>query len=266
MSDLGEGIGPEDRTAGLEPVDGFSFESDGSPIAELDVNDADALADRGASVAELAANRRSWRFGHVIVDEAQDLSPMQWRMLVRRASGNSMTIVGDLAQCSTGNPTSWDDLLPPALADVAYRELTINYRSPAEINTLATAVLRELAPGLSTSEAIRSVDHHPTAVKLDDLDHELVELVTRLRSEDNHGRLAVIGLDLPHADIDGVRWLTPWQAKGLEFDAVVLVEPARILDERRGLSLLYVAITRSTDRLVVAHRRPLPEVFAGRLA
>ena len=266
VSDLGEGTGPEDRTIGLEAVDGLHFESDGAPIAELDIESLDGLVDRGASVAELASGRRSWRFGHVIVDEAQDLTPMQWRMIARRSTGGSVTLVGDLAQRSISEPGSWDQHLPEGFADFAYRELTINYRSPAEINVVARAVLKELAPELTAPEAIRSVGHTPDVVALPDLNDSLISEVQRLRRQSGQGRMAVVGVDLPsNPGIDGVVWLSPWQAKGLEFDTVVLAEPARVLEEPRGLSLLYVAVTRTTDRLIVAHHRPLPGVLVRAL-
>jgi DNA helicase IV len=277
MSDLspegfatGEGMSgsgaAEDRVVGLDPIDGLVFESDGTPIAELDLEQLDAMASRLDTVAEQAVGRRSWRFGHVIVDEAQDLTPMQWRMVARRAQRGSMTIVGDLAQRSRGDATTWSELLPPTLAGFDYRELTINYRSPEEVNAVASAVLAELAPGLTPSQPIRAVGHLPTAELVHDLDRRLTERITEYRRRHASGRMAVIGVDLPPvASVPGTQWLTPWQAKGLEFDHVVLVEPARFLDERRGLSLLYVAITRTTDRLFVLHERALPRLLRPHL-
>ncbi len=274
MSDqpgFGSGMS-DDRAAGLEPIDGFSFESDGSPIAELHIEDPDSLVDRGSSVAQLAVGQRSWRFGHVIVDEAQDLSPMQWRMIARRARSLSMTVVGDLAQCSTGEPGSWRDHLPATVKEFAYRELTINYRSPAEINDLAATVLATLAPNLEPSRAIRSTGHAPEVRKVAELAAGLRRALTEI-AEAHRGtarRIAVISVDPGDFDLVAedvpddvnVQWLTPWQSKGLEFDHVVLVEPTAFLAQARGLSLLYVALTRSTDRLTLIHREPLPQVLA----
>ena len=92
------------------------------------------------------------------------------------------------------------------------------------------------------------------------------ERIAEYRRRHASGRMAVIGVDLPPvASVPGTQWLTPWQAKGLEFDHVVLVEPARFLDERRGLSLLYVAITRTTDRRFVLHERALPRLLRPHL-
>ncbi len=277
MSDHGDVFGSEgagsgdlgeDRVMGLEPVDGFTFESDGSPIAELQLEDVDSLVDLGGSVAQLAAKERWWRFGHVIVDEAQDLTPMQWRMVARRARNHSMTIVGDLAQCSIGEPESWDDVLPDEVGRFDQRELTINYRSPAEINDLAAAILAELAPGLSPSRSIRASGHQPVVRRLDNGD-ALTEAVTTWRSSLPEGRMALISAagdaDQSAAGIPGVEHLDPWQAKGLEFDHVVVAEPAAFLGLERGLSLLYVALTRATERLLVLHQQPLPPVLEAAL-
>lgn len=259
--------GSEDRMVGLEPVDGFAFESDGTPIGELDVDAPDSLLDRGETVAEQAVGERSWRFGHVIVDEAQDLTPMQWRMIARRSHGGGITVVGDLAQRSIGPPGEWADHLPVEFQGFAQAELTINYRAPAEINDLASAVLAELAPELTGSKSIRSVGSRPTVDRLADLDGDLSAYVERRSAARPDRRLAVIGFDLPRPDqpAGGVVLLDPWQAKGLEFDAVVVVEPARFLDEQHGLSLLYVALTRTTGELAIVHRRGIPPVLAAAL-
>ncbi len=239
------------------------LDNDGEPITELHLAQVDALADQQAAVAELAARQRAWRYGHVIVDEAQDLTPMQWRMLVRRARNRSMTIVGDLAQRTLGPAGRWEDHLPTELGDVAHRELTVNYRSPAEVNELAARLLRSLAPDLTASDAIRSSGEPVRFVELSSIVDELPPLV---RAEVEHvadGRIAVIGEQLPHLADLGAHPLTPVESKGLEFDAVIVVEPAAILERPHGLSDLYVALTRTTRRLTIAHARPLPEELAG---
>lgn len=263
MTDSGPS-GSEDRIVGLEAVDGFTFESDGTPIAELDVDAPDSLLDRGTPIAEQAIVERSWRFGHVIVDEAQDLTPMQWRMIARRSHGGAITLVGDLAQRSIGDPGEWADHLPDDFQGFTQQELTINYRSPAEIDDLAAAVLAEHAPGLPPPRSIRSVGRPPVVERLPDLEACLVEWL-RVHRASRTGRVAVIGFDLDPVPIDGVAWLDPWQAKGLEYDSVVLVEPAEIIDRPHGLSLLYVAITRTTEALAILHRRPLPAVLSAAL-
>lgn len=252
-----------DRTVRAEDNGAPLLDADDEPIKELAIDDVDALDEESATVVELAAGQRSWRFGHVIVDEAQDLTPMQWRMVARRARGNSMTIVGDLAQRSVGTASSWAELLPDDLAEqMSYRELTINYRSPTEVHDLTASVLAELAPGLSPGRPIRSVGHQPEFVEVTDMTAELDAVVERSRAAASDGRVAVIGHDLPELpERPGVRLLSPHTAKGLEFDVVIVVEPARILDEVNGLGQLYVALTRTTDRLLIVHEQPRPAVL-----
>jgi len=243
-------------------------DNDGNALEELHMDAVDEVADHGATIQELAVGARAWRFGHVIVDEAQDLTPMQWRMVTRRARGGSMTIVGDLAQRSIGEPGTWRDHLPPAIEDFAYQELSINYRSTDEVNRLASAVLAELSPELSASKAIRASEHPPVLAPMTDVAGALPGLIARCHQEARPGTFAVVGIRpqqlaslVPDAD-PVIAWLSPWQAKGLEYDSVLLVEPADFLEEPQGLSLLYVALTRTTDRLTVAHHRPLPPVLA----
>ena len=253
------------------------LDAEGNPVSELDLARPDEIAARSATVRQLAVDEQVWRFGHVIVDEAQDLSPMQWRMLVRRSRRGAVTIVGDLAQRSIGHPGSWDDHLPPEFSLYQQQNLTINYRSPAEVNELAGSLLAELVPDLPPSRSVRRSGHRPRVVSVDDLTTGLAPAVAALLDQDGPSASgggpvlppAVVGFDLP--DLDRApelgpgtfRSFSPWQVKGLEFDSVVVVEPARFLDEPNGLSLLYVALTRSTDRLTIVHQRPLPEVMAG---
>lgn len=251
-----------DRTIRAEDNGQPLLDIDGQPFVELEVDRVDDVEEAGDTVAELASRQRDWRYGHVIVDEAQDLTAMEWRMVARRAIGRSMTIVGDLAQRSIGPPGTWDDHLPADLADHAYAELTVNYRSPAEVNGLASAILAELAPELRPSAAIRRTGAQPTVEAVTSMARELGPLVERERARITDGRVAVIGQSVPSGVGES---LTPLEAKGLEFDTVVLVEPAAILRQDRGLSLLYVAVTRATHRLVIVHAEPLPPVVGSAL-
>ncbi len=248
-----------------EQPEGYPLlDNDGIAMSEIDVDNVDdAIVDHGVTLQQLAAGQRAWRFGHVIVDEAQDLTPMQWRMITRRARGGSMTIVGDLAQRSIGAPGTWREHLPETIDSFSFQELTINYRSPSEVNTIAAEVLRELAPSLAAPQSIRESGHAPTAVEVADID-DIADVVLAECMSLSSGRVAVIGAS-PEAEFErpGLQWLTPWKAKGLEFDVVVVVEPARILDQPNGLSLLYVAITRTTSRVIIVHQRPLPEVLSS---
>ena len=249
------------------PPDEQLTDDDEATIEELDLDAADAVFDRGASVAELAAQQRAWRFGHVIIDEAQDLTPMQWRMVARRARGNSMTIVGDLAQRSTGEPGAWRDHLPPSISSFSYRELTTNYRSPAEVNELAAGILAELAPGLSRANSIRRAGVAPRAIEstVDDFESRLDSLIGEEQAAAGDGKVAVIGLD-GRSRGGGVASIHPRASKGLEFDSVIVVEPSDILAEPYGLSLLYVAVTRTTRRLTFFHTGELPDIIRRSLA
>ena len=212
-------------------------------------------------------------FGHVIVDEAQDLTPMQLRMIARRARHGAVTILGDGAQ-ATGPIAydSWDEVLERLpggeLADV--EELRHAYRVPREIMDFALPLLDTIAPGVEPPISYRTGAAPPRLHRVEE--RELLAGAYReaesLVRED--GLLAVIApdglLDEAASDDlwDGVPLLSARQAKGLEFDHVVVVEPALIAAQEQGLRELYVALTRPTKTLVVVHARPLPrELRAG---
>jgi DNA helicase IV len=210
-------------------------------------------------------------FGHVIVDEAQDLSPMQLLAISRRAIDGSLTILGDVAQ-ATGPVVyrRWQELEPflPDEAEIEIEELRHAYRVPAEIMDFALPLLDRIAPEVEPPLAYRQGGDPPRLVRVDsaDLLAEALRRAATLADED--GLLAVIvprslaaGMSAGELfDELSVPVLTPRQAKGLEFDRVVVVEPAAIADDGdRGLRELYVALTRPTKTLVVVHARPLPE-------
>ncbi|HKD98195.1 MAG TPA: ATP-binding domain-containing protein [Micromonosporaceae bacterium] len=249
-----------------------------------DLIDASRLAERqaagdGLTVAERAAADRSWAYGHVIVDEAQELSAMAWRALMRRCPGRSMTLVGDIAQ--TGDPggaSSWGEVLDPYVAGRWRREpLTVNYRTPAEIMDVAAGVLRSVDPGAPVPRSIRRAGEAPWRLRVD-ADRLVSELATVVEAEVaalGEGRLGVVvpaewladvRAALPDAatgdDADltsPVVVLTVRQAKGLEFDTVLVVEPAAMLAASpRGAGDLYVALTRATRRLGVLHTGDVP--------
>jgi DNA helicase IV len=211
-------------------------------------------------------------YGHVIVDEAQDLSPMQLLAISRRAIDGSLTILGDVAQ-ATGPVVyrRWQELEPylPDEAELSIEELRHAYRVPAEIMDFALPLLDRIAPEVEPPLAYRKGGDPPRLVRVEE--EELLPAALRevaaLAEQD--GLLAVI---VPRAlagalpadgelfDEFSVPVLTPRQAKGLEFDHVVVVEPAAVADDGdRGLRELYVALTRPTKTLVVVHARPLPE-------
>jgi len=226
---------------------------------------AEDLADRFVvhdtrDLAERAAADRDWTYRHVVVDEAQELSEMDWRVLMRRCPGRSFTVVGDLAQRrSAAGATSWQPMLEPYVPGRwVYRSLSVNYRTPAEIMTVAAALLAEFSPGVEPPESVRACGVRPWSrqVSEDELPAAIEEFVRDESGRD--GTSIVIG----PPGVPGA--VAPSETKGLEFDAVLVVDPDRILaDGPRGAAELYVALTRATQRLGVLHHGPLPQALAG---
>jgi DNA helicase IV len=210
-------------------------------------------------------------YGHVIVDEAQDLSPMQLLAIARRAVDGSLTILGDVAQ-ATGPVVyrRWQELQPylPEETEMEIEELRHAYRVPAEIMDFALPLLDRIAPEVEPPLAYRKGGDPPRLVHVGE--EELLAAALREAGAlaELDGLLSVIvprslAGTLPQGELFdeiSVPVLTPRQAKGLEFDHVVVVEPAAVADDGdRGLRELYVALTRPTKTLVVVHARPLPE-------
>jgi DNA helicase IV len=226
-------------------------------------------------------------YGHIVVDEAQDLSPMQLRMVARRSLSGSMTVVGDLAQ-ATGlhPPRSWDEVAAHLSRErpTAVAELSICYRTPAEVMELAAPVLAETGAGVASPRPIRRSGIRPIVVRADEaalagtvvrvtraeaqavLDGTVAVVCTRSLAPSLAAALREAGLPVGETGRAGSRGpagpvsVVPTElVKGLEFDSVVVVEPARIRDEATGgARALYVALTRPTRRLAVVHSRPLP--------
>jgi DNA helicase IV len=207
------------------------------------------------------------RYGHVIVDEAQDLTPMQLRMVARRA-GAGFTLLGDIAQ-ATGPIVydRWAELLPHLDGGAAQvEELRHAYRVPREIMELALPLLQRIAPEVEPPVAYRVGAERPRLVEADPPLAAAYEEAARLSGEE--GLLAVIAPPSLRGEGSGslfddtrVAVLTPREAKGMEFDHVIVVEPALIVAEAaegQGLRELYVALTRTTTTLVLVHARPLP--------
>lgn len=248
-------------------------------LSAHDIIDAERFAERQEeddhrSAAERAAADRTWAFGHIIVDEAQELSPMAWRLLMRRSPTRSMTLVGDPAQTAEeGGVGAWADILAPYVEDrFEHTRLGVNYRTPAEIMELAAGVVRAEHPDFEPPSSVRSTGVRPWARQAaEDLPAEAAKAVAELTPAE--GRLAVIAPRDLHrklaARLDGVTagtepdltrtvvLLDPRQAKGLEFDSVLVVEPGRF-----GTSDLYVALTRATQALGIVHTGELPRALA----
>jgi DNA helicase IV len=217
-------------------------------------------------------------YGHVVVDEAQDLSPMQLRMLARRSLNGSMTVVGDIGQ-ATGpfSPADWGDVLAhlPGKRPSRRVELTVNYRTPSEIMEVAGRVLAAAAPHLVPPTSVRSAGFGPGVRAVgagEDVGEVALAVAAELRDE-ARGTVAVIcppSLAGPlgaaqEDDVsldDDISIVPVGSVKGLEFDGVVVVEPAQIADESpQGLRALYVSLTRATKRLTIVHAEALPSVL-----
>ena len=245
---------------------------------------ADVFAEGGdpRTTAERAAEDRTWTYGHIVVDEAQELSPMQWRVLARRNPLRSFTIVGDMAQGSSpAAARSWDDVLG-ALArrrphggaggDVPHRieRLTVNYRTPRQIVEAAAAFARRNGLVVTETAAVRDGDPVEHVHRGDDVLATVRQVAATERARIASGTIGVIVPDDMVAavraalfDLGEIRELgaprpgsltvlTGTEAKGLEFDGVILVDPAGVgADAARAAAAVYVAMTRPTRRLVV---------------
>jgi DNA helicase IV len=310
LDEAAELLGEDDRAARAEQVRlrrreeayaqgvldiiGRGDEDDPELLMGADLVDASRLATRfeqeeNLTAAERAAADRTWAFGHVIVDEAQELSPMAWRMLMRRCPARSLTIVGDVAQTGelAGLP-SWHEALDPHLGDRwRLASLTVNYRTPAEVMAVAADVLAEIDPALQLPRSVRESGYQPWHLQAEpgELDAAVAQAAVHLAAQAGDGKLAVIvpaalagqlgtavSAALPGTAIGAdpdltspVVVLTVKQAKGLEFDCVLIADPAGLLAESpRGLNDLYVALTRATQQVGVVHPGRLPDVL-GRL-
>ncbi len=226
-------------------------------------------------------------YGHLVVDEAQDLSPMQLRMLGRRSLNGSMTIVGDIGQ-ATGMwaPKSWDEVLAHLpVKRTRMVELTVGYRAPSEVMDLAARVLAVAAPDLAVPRSVRTQGVPPVFVFAEtgeSLAGAVARALVALKADLGDGTVGILcpsslvstisddllarGVELdPNGSMgDGMSVLAVTSAKGLEFDGVVVVEPAAIVAEAaQGLRSLYVAITRTTRLLAIVASEPLPDVLAS---
>lgn len=220
------------------------------------VIDAETLARRQQArdyrtTAERAEGDRTWAFGHVVVDEAQELSAMEWRMVFRRSPNRWMTVVGDPAQ--TGSPAgcdSWSEALEPFVGK-RYRQhqLTINYRTPVEIAELAESIVHKYSPDTAVAQAIRNrkgaVRWLPSGTSAEEVRDQLRADETAASAEDdtadqNQRSYAIISAH------------NAATYKGLEFDHVIVVEPEQIIAaSSRGWQDLYVACTRATQTLSI---------------
>jgi DNA helicase IV len=229
---------------------------------------------------------RTRTYGHIVIDEAQDLTPMQFRMVARRAPSGSLTILGDLAQTSGAwSYGNWDEILQylPSSAPARRDELTLGYRAPGQVLDLASKLLPVAAPSVQPTQSIRRGTREPRIIRVepDQLFSESINEAVNLAEEG-----FLVGLVVSPEHLSKVSALVRGQGeigllerdgmdkritivattavKGLEFDAVVVVEPAVIAgDNARGLRLLYVAMTRPIQHLSIVHSEPLPELLSS---
>lgn len=229
-----------DVLASSESTDNDDDQFEAEILSASDVIDAETLAQRQAgtdirSTAERARADRAWAYGHVIVDEAQELSPMEWRMVFRRCPSKWMTLVGDTAQTSApAGSDDWSATLEPFVGTrFRTHTLSVNYRTPSEIMDHATNVLHVIDPESPAPESIRSTGHP----------------VNFFPSGTNPAGVATYEDGRTTAIIDTSNI---GEMKGLEFDHVVLVEPQEIVDASpQGWQDLYVAMTRATQSLTI---------------
>ena len=225
-------------------------------------------------------------YGHIVIDEVQDLTPMQLKMATRRSLNGSMTVVGDLAQATGPTaPDDWTDVLQhlPARKPARVSGLSVGYRIPSQIMELANRVMAAATPGLRAPESVRMGDSVPRVIRADDLLRGVVDEVAHLRGDLASGSVAVVAPDdlcdpisdalqergfdhgrAASSGLDQSLTVVPVSVvKGLELDAVVAVEPSQIVrGQEHGLRALYVALTRSTQRLSIVHHDDLPQPLA----
>jgi len=231
--------------------------------------------------AEALLNGVGRTYGHAVVDEAQDLSAMELRAVARRCPSRSMTVLGDLAQATApGAQSSWEDAVihlgTPATASI--EELELGYRVPRPILDVANRLLPSVAPGVRPARSVRLDGSPPSILEVaaSELMVRTAALVATLAAAWGSvgviapvPLVALLGEALREAGVDHgtgargglggiVTLLEPPEAKGLEFDAVVVVEPAAVFEDERGGRLLYIALTRAVQELAIVHATPLP--------
>ncbi len=273
-------------TAGLltEEERELLYRKPASRVSEEPWTRADlALLDEADSLISGVQNK----YGHVVVDEAQDLSALDLRMVARRSRKGSMTVLGDLAQAtSPGAQSNWADAIAQLGATARLEELTVGYRVPAPVMDFANRLLPEAAPGLAPARSVRQRGSEPRLLAVDAGDRAgetVAEAERLLGAWTSVGLIAPTSLlaeltaalkDAGTPFVDGTRasalgdhltLLPPASTKGLEFDAVVAVEPQRIVaEEPNGMRALYVVLTRAVQQLSVVHAEGLPRALDSR--
>ncbi len=225
-------------------------------VAEL-LGAVEAEGEQGEFLADRAVSRRDWAYGHVVVDEAQELSAMQWQMVARRVPSRSITAVGDIDQADAPHRhTTWDEAITPVFGERWRRsDLTICYRTPREVMALTAPVLARAGSHNEPPRPVRDSGFEPWEVT--SADHELADTVADLvDAMTAKWKGGTVGVVAPLSRIAALRERMPGavvlaatEAKGLEWDAALVVDPDGITAEPRGWNGLYVALTRCTQEL-----------------
>ncbi|WP_030487138.1 HelD family protein [Micromonospora chokoriensis] len=263
----------------LSPEEITAVSTEPAPWASSDIPLLDALADllgegdapqpQGEFVADRARRQRSWVYGHVVIDEAQELSEMQWQMVLRRCPSRSITAVGDIDQAEAAHRhTSWAQAVQAAFGDRwTAAELTICYRTPREVMDLTEPVLTKAGSHNTPPRAVRSSGIVPWTLTITpaELAGAAAQAVRQLQQRWHGGMVGVIAPADRVAELLGVLSdvpvLTATQSKGLEWDATLLIDPQGIATEPRGWNGLYVALTRCTQelgQLILTQQSPHP--------
>jgi hypothetical protein len=233
-----------------------------SDIALLDavtelIGATEVMTDQGEFLAERAAAQQDWAYGHVVVDEAQELSAMGWHMVARRVPSRSITAVGDIDQTEAPHRhATWDQAIAPVFGDRWRRgDLTICYRTPREVMALTPPVLERAGSHNEPPRAVRDAGVEPWEVTTTshELAHTVADLTQTMTARWQGGTVGVVA---PRSRIESLREHLPdtvvlaaTEAKGLEWDATLVVDPDGIIAEPRGWNGLYVALTRCTQEL-----------------
>ncbi|MBM0201708.1 AAA family ATPase [Micromonospora sp. STR1s_5] len=251
----------------LSPEEITAVAAEPAPWASSDIPLLDALADllgevdtpqpQGEFLADRARRQRGWVYGHVVIDEAQELSEMQWQMVLRRCPSRSITAVGDIDQAEAAHRhTTWAQAVRAAFGDRwTGAELTICYRTPREVMDLTEPVLEKAGSHNTPPRAVRSSGIAPWELTITpaELAGATVEAVRQLQQRWHGGTVGVIApaerIATLQAVLSDVPVLTATQSKGLEWDATLLIDPQGIAAEPRGWNGLYVALTRCTQEL-----------------
>lgn len=287
LDELEELLGPISEAFGEKDTEGQAANVESAAAALENTStgwmvSAETLAQRfeatpaRLSAAEYALTDRTWTYGHIVVDEAQELTPMQWRAVLRRNPSRSMTLVGDIAQAAApGSTRAWEARLNEVFGDRwRMHTLSVNYRTPRSIMDLATVVATECDP-TTPPAALISPRELPDAITLEHTETLGGSLAAWIHQRaTSGGTTAVIctpqrhealqdelGIHTTDSSASSVVVLTPDLAKGLEFDHVIVVEPGEIMRGQRGAADIYVTLTRPTHSLTIVHSSGLTPAF-----